>query len=140
MESVVRSSDIGHHGAVRHRAVLFDLDETLIPETEPLMGAYLAVARAVWGQGGAQERAGLLQQAARAVWERDAPCPGYRADVHVEASDGLIASFDGSGSALAAIRAFLPHFQANAFDDALPAARRGNGTSLVELWRRARFQ
>src|SRR3954453_21472524 len=80
------------------RAVLFDLDETLIPEDKPLALAYGAVVRG----DVAEFRAGL-----RARWQRDAPCPEYRARVQVSASDGLIASFAGDGPELAAIASDL---------------------------------
>src|SRR5262249_18409398 len=85
------------------RAVLFDLDETLIPEDEPLALAYRAVV-----PGDVDEfRAGL-----RATWKRDAPCPEYRARTQVSASDGLIAEFSGDGEELAALRPYLPPFPA----------------------------
>jgi HAD superfamily hydrolase (TIGR01549 family) len=102
------------------RAVLFDLDETLIPEDEPLAAAYRAVV-----DGDVDEfRAGL-----RARWQREAPCPEYRARVQVSASDGLIAEFSGDGDELAAIRAYLPEFRAGAFPD-----------GLLERWQRVRVE
>ncbi len=102
------------------KAVLFDLDETLIPEDEPLALAY----RAVVGGDVAAFRAGL-----RARWQRDAPSPEYRARVQVSASDGLIASFAGDGPELAAIREYLPRFRAEAFAD-----------GLLERWQRTRIE
>ena len=102
------------------RAVLFDLDETLIPEDEPLASAYRAVV-----PGDVTEfRAGL-----RARWQRDAPCPEYRARVQVSASDGLIAAFAGDGPDLAAIRGFLPRFRDEKFRD-----------GRLELWQRTRIE
>ena len=102
------------------RAVLFDLDETLIPEDEPLALAYRAVV-----PGDVEAfRAGL-----RARWQRDAPCPEYRARVQVSASDGLIAEFAGDGPELAAIREYLPRFRAEAFAD-----------GLLERWQRVRVE
>ncbi len=102
------------------KAVLFDLDETLIPEDEPLARAY----RAVVSGDVDQFRADL-----RARWQRDAPCPEYRARVQVSASDGLIASFAGAGPELAAIREYLPRFRAEAFSD-----------GLLERWQRVRVE
>jgi HAD superfamily hydrolase (TIGR01549 family) len=102
------------------KAVLFDLDETLIPEDEPLALAYRA---AVDGDVD-QYRAGL-----RALWQREAPYPEYRARVHVSASDGLIAEFAGEGEELAAIREYLPRFRAEAF---------ANGG--LERWQRVRIE
>jgi putative hydrolase of the HAD superfamily len=110
------------------RAVLFDLDETLIPEDEPLATAYLAVVRALHGDHAGAEEVAALRAGVRARWQRDAPCPDYRARVHVSASDGLIAEFTGDDPALAAIRAYLPRFRAEAFPD----------PRLVALWQRTR--
>ena len=110
------------------RAVLLDLDETLIPEDGPLATAYLAVARAIHGDGAGDEEVSALRAGLRARWNRDAPCPAYRARTHVSASDGLIAEFAGDDPALAEIRGYLPRFRATAF----PAGE------LVALWQRTR--
>src|SRR5690348_8968696 len=96
------------------RAVLLDLDETLIPEDGPLAAAYLAVARALHGEHAGDGEVAELRAGLRARWQRDAPCPDYRANVNVSASDGLIAEFPGDHPALAAIREYLPRFRAEA--------------------------
>jgi putative hydrolase of the HAD superfamily len=101
------------------RAVLFDLDETLIPEDEPLHRAYAAVAGDV----------DAFRAELRARWQREAPCPEYRARVQVSASDGLIAEFAGDGPELAAIREYLPRFRAEAFAD-----------GQLERWQRVRVE
>jgi phosphoserine phosphatase len=110
------------------RAVLLDLDETLIPEDGPLAAAYLAVARAIHGDRAGDAEVSELRAGLRARWNGEAPCPQYRARTHVSASDGLIAEFAGEDPALAAIRGYLPRFRAAAFPD--PA--------LVALWQRTR--
>jgi phosphoserine phosphatase len=117
------------------RAVLLDLDETLVPEDEPLATAYLTVVRAIHGDGAGSDEVSALRAGLRARWERDAPCPEYRHGVHVSASDGLIAEFTGDDPALAAIRGYLPHFRAAAFaGHARPAAE------LLALWQRTRVR
>jgi putative hydrolase of the HAD superfamily len=116
--------------AVALRAVLLDLDETLIPEDEPLATAYLAVARAIHGERAGDEEVRALRAGLRARWNRDAPCPDYRARTHVSASDGLIAEFSGDDPALAAIRGYLPRFRAEAFPD----------PGLLTLWQRTRVR
>jgi putative hydrolase of the HAD superfamily len=112
------------------RAVLFDLDETLIPEDEPLATAYLAVVRAVHGDHAGMDEVAALRAGLRARWQDEAPCPDYRARTHVSASDGLIAEFAGDDPALAAIRGYLPRFRATAFPD----------PRLVALWQRIRVE
>jgi phosphoserine phosphatase len=113
------------------RAILFDLDETLIPEDGPLENAYLAVVRALHGPRAGLEDVAALRTELRARWAREAPAPDYRASVNVSASDGLIATFAGDGPERAAIRDYLPRFQAAAF---------GGDGGLLELWRRARWE
>jgi putative hydrolase of the HAD superfamily len=113
------------------RAVLFDLDETLIPEDGPLENAYLAVVRKLHGPDAGLDEVAALRTELRGVWAREAPAPDYRASVNVSASDGLIATFAGDGPERAAIRDYLPRFQAWAF---------GGDVGLLELWRRARWE
>jgi putative hydrolase of the HAD superfamily len=113
------------------RAILFDLDETLIPEDGPLESAYLAVVRELHRPDAGAEEVAALRSELRAVWAREAPAPDYRARVNVSASDGLIATFAGDGAERAAIRDFLPRFQAAAF---------GGEDGLLERWRRVRWQ
>ena len=110
------------------RAVLLDLDETLIPEDGPLATAYLAVARAIHGESAGDAEVSALRAGLRARWNGEAPCPEYRARTHVSACDGLIAEFAGEDPALAAIRGYLPRFRAEAFPD----------PRLVALWQRTR--
>jgi HAD superfamily hydrolase (TIGR01509 family) len=110
------------------RAVLLDLDETLIPEDEPLAAAYLAVVRAMRGETAGDEEVHAFRAGLRARWQCDAPCPEYRARVHVSASDGLISEFTGEDPALAEIRAYLPRFRAQAL----------GADGLLALWQRAR--
>jgi putative hydrolase of the HAD superfamily len=121
------------------RAVLFDLDETLIPETLPLAGAYQAVARAVWGAGASSEETQAVRRAARAFWEAYSPHPAYTHRVHAGPSDGLSSCFEGPGPELADLREFLPTYRAHAFDAALPADYDGRSDQLREIWWRARM-
>ncbi len=113
------------------RAVLLDLDETLIPEDEPLATAYRAAVRELHGEDAGAEEVASFRAALRARWQRDAPCLDYRARVGVSASDGLIADFAGDAPALAAIREYLPRFRAEAFPGA-------NGA--LALWQRVRVE
>jgi putative hydrolase of the HAD superfamily len=121
------------------RAVLFDLDETLIPETRPLAEAYHAVARAVWGAGASSEHAQSVRTSARAFWEAYSPHPAYTHRVHAGPSDGLSSSFDGPGPELADLREFLPRYRAHAFDAGLPADYDGRSGNLSEIWRSTRM-
>jgi putative hydrolase of the HAD superfamily len=122
------------------RAVLFDLDETLVPETDPITEAYTAVSRAVWGAHASTDHLQSVRIAARGYWEAHSPHLAYTRDVHMGPSDGLSSSFEGPGQELADLRAFLPEFRAHVFDSCLPPDYRGAPGELREVWWRARMR
>jgi putative hydrolase of the HAD superfamily len=122
------------------RAVLFDLDETLIPETRPLIAAYHAVAKSVWGPDVSEQQTGSVRAASRAFWEAHSPHQAYTKRVHVGPSDGLSSGFAGPGPELADLREFLPSYHAHAFDTALPPDYQGASDQLRGLWWDARMR
>ncbi len=132
--SIIRSVSI-RAGTV---AVLFDLDETLIPEHQPIVNAYRATAAAVFGDDPTEAQVAELRQAARRYWEAYAPCPEYRVRVHLGPSDGLSSFFPGEGPELEQLRAFVPEFHAHAFDAALPPGTPNPGR-LRDIWWAARI-
>jgi putative hydrolase of the HAD superfamily len=122
------------------RAIFFDLDETLIPETRPLAEAYTAVANAVWGADSSAEQVQSLRTASRAFWDAHSPHQAYTKRVHAGPSDGLSSGFAGPGPELADLRKFLPGFHAHAFDAAIPADYDGESGQLREIWFQARMR
>jgi putative hydrolase of the HAD superfamily len=119
------------------RAVLFDLDDTLVPEAPAIAAGYEAVARRVWGDG-TPARAQRLEDAARAVWRAGAP-QEYKRRVHFSLSEGLHGDFEAVGPEPDRMRAFIPKLHAEAFEAVLPEDRRGSSTELVDVWRQARM-
>jgi len=122
------------------RAVLFDLDETLIPETRPIAEAYEAVSHAIWGPGASDDQVQSVRIAARAFWDAHSPHQAYTRDVHIGPSDGLSSGFAGPGQELADLRAFLPEFRAHVFDGCLPSDYDGVPGELREIWWAARMR
>jgi putative hydrolase of the HAD superfamily len=120
------------------KAILFDLDDTLIPEAPALQAAYDAVAERVWGAATPQ-RTESLRRAAAAVWLTGRPA-AYAARVHFDHEEGLHGDLTGAGPEAEALRAFLPTLRAQAFEAALPAEARGTSAELVDLWRTTRMQ
>jgi putative hydrolase of the HAD superfamily len=120
------------------KAILFDLDDTLIPEAAALQAGYDAVAERVWGAG-SPERTESLREAARAVW-RTGPPDAYATRVHFDHEEGLHGDLTAKGPEAEALRAFLPALHAQAFEAALPPAARGTSPELVDLWRTARIR
>ncbi len=125
-------------GAVSLRAVLFDLDDTLIPERPSIVAAYAAIGERVWGDGSAQ-RAAMLRETARAVWKTGRP-EEYARRVHFGLGEALYGEFVADGPGPDALRAFVPRLHAEAFEAALPAEARGTSPQLVALWKRARME
>ncbi len=119
--------------------VLFDLDETLIPETRPIAEAYAAVSHAIWGAGASADQIQSVRVAARSYWDAHSPHQAYTRDVHIGPSDGLSSSFEGPGQELADLRAFLPDFRAHVFDACLPSGYDGAPGELREIWWSARM-
>jgi putative hydrolase of the HAD superfamily len=119
------------------RAILFDLDDTLIPERPALEAGYAAVAARVWGAS-TPERVATLWGAARTVWRAGAPSD-YRVRVHFSLSEGLHGDLTATGPEADAMRAFLPRLHAAAFEAVLPPAARGTSADLVDVWRAARM-
>lgn len=120
------------------RGILFDLDDTLIPEWPPMRAAYAAVAERVWGEA-SPPRIEALQQAARAVWRAGAPAE-YRQRVHFSSGEGLYGEFVATGPEADALRAFVPELHQRAFEAVLPTGWRGASSELVALWRAVRIE
>ncbi len=123
---------------VRYRAVLFDLDDTLIPEEPAIEAGFAAVAERVWGSS-SPERVHSLWDAASEVLREQAPAQAYLAAVHIDASDLLHGSLVGGGAQADSLRAFLPYYLEHAFDPALPETARLLTRELVDLWRETRL-
>jgi putative hydrolase of the HAD superfamily len=119
------------------RALLFDLDDTLVPEAPAIAAGYAAVAADVWGSA-SPERMRQLEDAARAVWRAGAPWE-YKERVHFSLGEGLHGEFEATGPEPDAMRAFIPQLHARAFEAVLPEDRRGSSPELVALWREARM-
>ena len=119
------------------RALLFDLDDTLIPETPAIVAGYEAVAERVWGQS-TPERVRQLTDAARAVWRAGAPWE-YKERVHFSLGEGLHGEFVADGPEPDRLRQFIPRLHEEAFEAVLPDAHRGSSAELVDTWRQARM-
>lgn len=119
------------------RALLFDLDDTLIPEAPAIVAGYAAVAERVWGQS-TPERVRQLNDAAHQVWRAGAPWE-YKERVHFSLGEGLHGEFVAAGPEPERLRQFVPRLHAQAFEAALPDAHRGSSAELVDTWRRARM-
>ncbi len=109
------------------KAVLFDLDDTLIPERPALVAAYAAVAQRVWGES-SDERTMLLHETARAVWLAGRPT-AYAQRLHFSLGEALYGEFVAEGPDADALRAFVPVLHERAFEAVLPREARGTSPS-----------
>jgi putative hydrolase of the HAD superfamily len=120
------------------KAILFDLDDTLIPERPAIEAGYAAVAERVWGAS-SPERIQTLWQAARTVWLAGRPT-AYAQRVHFSLGEALYGKFVAGGPDADALRAFVPALHAAAFEAVLPVQARGSSPELVELWNTTRMR
>lgn len=104
------------------RALLFDLDDTLVPE----FASYGAAAAAAYGalvQGGAVDAAALwttLRAAARDLW-RDSPVIAYCEQLQIGSATALFSDFSGDGPELTYLREWAPVYRRDTWTGALRA-------------------
>src|ERR1700687_3501683 len=102
------------------RAVLFDLDETLIEEESSNDLSALAACEIASARHGV-DRARLLaamRQRSRELW-RAGPMFDYCRDIGISPREGLWGSFIGDDSALARLRDWSAEYKISAWTDAL---------------------
>lgn len=120
------------------RAILFDLDDTLVPERPAIVAGYGAIADRVWGASD-DERTMLLHETARTVWLAGRPT-AYVKRVHFSLGEALYGEFIATGPEPDALRAFVPRLHAEAFEAVLPEHAQGSSPALVALWKARRMQ
>jgi putative hydrolase of the HAD superfamily len=117
------------------RAVILDLDDTLIVEEEVARASLREAAGTITGVVADAETEEMVLAAVRAVW-RSGPYHPLCRELGVASWEGLWATFEGGHPTLEGLRAWIPTFQAQAWsavlrlfgaeDDAL--ARRASDT------------
>ncbi|HEU0194970.1 MAG TPA: HAD family hydrolase [Gaiellales bacterium] len=108
------------------RAVLLDLDDTLLPDS----GAFLAAAAALADELGAPpELAEAVRRAARTAW-RAGPHFTWFQTIGVSSWEGLWAPLGGADGRMPAIRAWASGYRRSAWSEALSAC--GLGDALAE--------
>jgi len=117
-------------------ALLFDLDDTLIPEEPLAVAAFQATARAAPGVDA--ERLALDARAhARALWRAGETYP-YCRRIGISSWEGLWCRFEGAGAELRELRAWAPEFRHEAWGRAL--ADQGLDDPTLAAPARARHQ
>jgi putative hydrolase of the HAD superfamily len=99
------------------RALLFDLDDTLVLEEPAAVAAFEATARAVPGVDSAR-LAVTARSHARTLWYAAPTHPFCRA-IGISSWEGLWCRFEGDGEELAALRAWAPAYRREAWAHAL---------------------
>src|ERR1700682_5137109 len=116
------------------RAVLFDLDETLIEEESSNDLSALAACEIAVARHGL-DRASLLaamRQRSRELW-RAGPMFDYCRDIGISPREGLWGSFIGEGAMLARLRDWSVDYKVRAWRDALRDLRINDDALAVEL-------
>jgi putative hydrolase of the HAD superfamily len=101
-------------------ALLFDLDETLTEETQPVLAALRATARQAEARYGvdAGALAAAVPERARELWRAGA-LHAYCLALGISSWEGLWCGFEGEAAELAALRAWTPSYRHAAWAAAL---------------------
>src|ERR1700730_14851891 len=116
------------------RAVIFDLDETLIEEESSNDASALAACEIAFARHGV-DRASLLaamRQRSRELW-RAGPMFDYFRDIGISPREGLWGGFIGDGPALARLHDWSGHYKIRAWTDALRDLSIDDDTLATEL-------
>jgi len=95
--------------------IIFDLDDTLLPEKPPVEGAFAATAALV---PCGEKLSTTIQRVAKTIWY-DGPWLVYGKSLGISWWEGMSASFEGEGPRLAEMRAWCLPFRIRAWRDAL---------------------
>ncbi len=107
-------------GAGRERAILFDLDDTLIPEWAQARAALLATAGAAADRYGipAEPLVETVRATAREHW-RNGPERAFCVAVGISSWEGLWCRFEGSRPELRHLRSWAPTYRLQTWSDTL---------------------
>lgn len=122
------------------RALLFDLDNTLLLEDEVTFRALRTACERAAGRADVGKLYEATIRIADDRW-RSAPTFPYADNMGIWWGEGLWGEFQGDGDGLRAVRAFVPEFRRAVWRDALTASGADDGGLAAELehvYRRAR--
>lgn len=105
---------------MRHTAILFDLDDTLIPDIEESSAAFVAVCELARARYGVEPEslARAVKAHARALW-RSSTTHAYCKAIGISSSEGLCASFEGDDPNLRTLREWSPTYRKESWLGAL---------------------
>ncbi len=122
------------------RALLFDLDNTLLLEDEVTYRAVRAACERARGRADTEALFATTPRIAEERW-RAAPTFAYADAMGLWWGEGLWGEFHGDGAGLRAVREYAPHFRRAVWRDALAACGASDGAladELSEAYRSAR--
>jgi putative hydrolase of the HAD superfamily len=122
------------------RALLFDLDNTLLMEDEVTFRAVRAACERAAGIADAERLYEATLRIADDRW-RAAPTSAYADRMGIWWGEGLWGEFKGDSEGLRGVRDFVPHFRRDVWRDALGACGVDDAdlaTDLDDVYRRAR--
>jgi phosphoserine phosphatase len=122
------------------RALLFDLDNTLLLEDEVTFRAVRAACEHVAGRADAERLYEATLRIAHDRW-RAAPTSAYAERMGIWWGEGLWGEFAGDGDGLRALREFVPRFRREVWGEALAGCGIDGAdlvTDLDEVYRRVR--
>ncbi len=118
----------------RVNAVLFDLDETLAPDTEAARAAFQAVCEIARARCGVDVGAlyASARASSRALWHAS-PWFAYCLRIGISSWEGLWAGFAGDAPELRGLREWAPEYRRRAWESALAEHGVVEGELAAEL-------
>jgi putative hydrolase of the HAD superfamily len=111
-----------HNRGMSIKAVLFDLDDTLVEEVASAEAAFLATCEIAFQEYGIEPQAlhRAVRRESRELWHRS-PARAYCLTVGISSWEGLWARFDGDDPNLETLRAWSPTYRRESWRRALAA-------------------
>lgn len=104
----------------RLKAIIFDLDDTLVKEEPAAITAFMYVCRRVEQQFGikAEKLYSTVRETARDIW-RQSPARRYCVEIGISSWEGLWAKFEGDDPNLKILREWSPTYRLNTWNTTL---------------------
>ena len=102
------------------KAIIFDLDDTLVVEEPAAVAAFMEVCRQAERHCGveADKLCSTIRETARSLW-RQSPARLYCIEIGISSWEGLWAQFEGDDPNLRVLREWAPYYRVKSWENAL---------------------
>jgi putative hydrolase of the HAD superfamily len=124
------------------KAIIFDLDDTLVVEEPAAVAAFMEVCRQAERYCGVEADilCSTVRETARSLW-RQSPARQYCIEIGISSWEGLCAQFEGDDPNLRVLREWAPYYRVQSWENALMKCGVSDvnlATQLADAFRRNR--